>query len=546
MLRASSPAIWAAGFAAALVFANFSTYAQETRIDGNRIKAHTRFLSLDLLEGRGVGTKGEDITTAYIASQLEAAGAKPAGDKGTYFQSVPLQGVKTLITSRLSFRGKSTLDLKWQDEFVAGSHRQTPSESIDADVVFAGHGISSPQDKWNDYKDSVKGKVVIVFTNEPQPDNPQVFKGRTLTYAGRWIYKFEEALRQGAVGCLIVHTTPTAGYGWQVVRNSWAKEDPQIRLAPGAPALGMAGWITEEAGQKLFATIGKSVEEMLKLADSPDFRPMPLPVRVRADLKSELRPIQSKNVVAMVPGSDPKLKDEYVIFTAHWDHLGVGFPVNGDSIYNGAVDNATGVAVVIETARAWAALDPKPKKSALFLLVTAEEAGLRGSEYYGQNPIVPPGKSAVNINYDALFPFGRTKDIVLLGAERTTFWNQVQQAAQRYNFEISPDPRPEQGSYYRSDHFMLARVGIPAFSVKMGTQIAGKSREAADEVFLAYNSKNYHQPSDEFREDWDFSGIEHAARFGMLLGVNAANTEKLPTWQAGDEFLPARQKSGVQ
>lgn len=518
--------------------------AQPHLIDGNRIKAHTRFLASDLLEGRGVGTRGGEIATEYIAAQFAAVGAQPAGENGAYYQNVPLMGVKTLPSSTLEFKD---LKLKWQDEFVAASHRQVKQQNIDAELIFVGHGIKSPENNWNDFKDvDVKGKVLLLFTNEPQPTNPAVFKGRTLTYAGRWIYKYEEALRHGALGAIIVHTTPTAGYGWPVVRNSWSKEDPQVRLEQGKPALAMAGWITQEAGEKLFATIGKTIDQVLALADSPDFRPIPMPVRVKASLQAELRPIDSKNIAAVIPGSDPKLANEYVLFTAHWDHLGVAIPVNGDAIYNGAIDNATGVAVILETARAWSALERKPRRSALFLSVTAEEAGLRGSEMYAQKPLVPPGKTAVNINYDALFPFGRTKDVVLLGAERTTLWPLVEEAAQRYQFEITPDPRPEQGSYYRSDHFMLARVGIPAFSVKMGTKIIGKSEEEADKIFLEYNSKHYHQPSDEFKEDWDFSGIEQVARFGMLLGVNAANQEKLPTWQPGDEFLPAREASGVR
>ena len=521
--------------------------AQIQDVSGSKIKAHVKFLSSDLLEGRGVGTRGGDLAAEYIASQFAVAGAKPAGDGGTYFQRVPLVGVTTQADSTLvATSGGKRASFEWQKEFVGGSHRQQTNEKFDAEVVFVGHGIVAPEERWNDFKDvDVRGKIIVLFTNEPQPENPEVFKGKTLTYYGRWTYKYEQAVRMGALGALIIHTTPTAGYGWEVVRNSWSKEDPQVRLEAGKPALALAGWMTQDAGQKLFAMAGKTVDEMLHAADSRDFRPMPLGIRLRGNFNAKVRPIESKNVVAVVPGSDARLKHEYVIFTAHWDHLGVALAVNGDTIYNGAIDNATGCGILLETARAWAAMEQKPRRSALFLSVTAEEAGLRGSEYYGQHPLVPLGKTAVDINYDALYPWGRTKDIVTLGADRTTVWPIVQEAAQRYQYEIQPDPRPEQGSYYRSDHFMLARVGVPSFSVKTGALILGKSPAYSAEMFAEYNTLHYHQPSDEYHEDWDFSGIEQAAKFGMLIGLNVANSEVMPTWNAGDEFLPARVASGV-
>jgi len=522
--------------------------AQIQNVNGSKIKAHVKFLSSDLLEGRGVGTRGGELAAEYIASQFAVAGAQPAGEAGTYFQKVPLVGVTTQPDSTLTaIAAGKTASLQWQTEFVGASHRQKTNEKFDAEVVFVGHGIVAPEEKWNDFKDvDVKGKIILLFTNEPQPENPAVFKGKTLTYYGRWTYKYEQALRMGALGALIVHTTPTAGYNWEVVRNSWSKEDPQVRLDSGKQALAFAGWVTEEAGQKLFTLAGKSVDEMLKAADSRDFRPIPLGIRLQGNFNAKVRPIESKNVVAVIPGSDPRLKNEYVIFTAHWDHLGIAVAVNGDTIYNGAIDNATGCGIILETARAWASLEQKPKRSALFLSVTAEEAGLRGSEYYGQHPMVPLAKTAVDINYDALYPWGRTKDVVTLGAERTTVWPFVQEAAQRFQYEIQPDPRPEQGSYYRSDHFMLARVGVPSFSVKTGSLIYGKSPEYSAEMFGQYNTLHYHHPSDEYHEDWDFSGIEQVAKFGMLIGLNVANSEVMPTWNAGDEFLPARVASGVK
>lgn len=511
---------------------------QSQQVSGDRIKAHVRYLSSDLLEGRGVGTRGGQLTEEYIATQLAVVGAKTAGADRTYFQKVPMIGVHTLPDSQLSaVKDGKTVNFKWQDEFVGATHRQQPEVDFQADAIFVGHGIINEKEKWDDYKGvDVRGKLVVVFTNEPQPGNPEVFQGRTLTYAGRWIYKFEEAERRGALGCLIIHTTPTAGYGWEVVRNSWSKEDPQMRLEANSKPLAFAGWLTQNSGEKLLALSGHTVDELLKAADSPEFRPIPLGLTVRGALKAKIRQIESRNVLAILPGSDPKLRDEYVLFSAHWDHLGIALPINGDAIYNGAIDNATGIAAVLETARVFGALRQAPRRSILFAFWTAEESGLRGAEYYSRHPLFPAAKTAVNINYDALFPSARTKDVVVSAAERTSLWPTVQEAAGRFQLELTPDPRPEQGSYYRSDHFMLARIGIPAFRVGLGSRIYGKPDSFADAEFADYNSKRYHQPSDEFREDWDFSSLEHAARFGFTIGLNVANQEAMPRWNPGDEF----------
>lgn len=520
---------------------------QEVSPEAFRIRAHTRFLASDQLEGRGVGVRGGDLTTEYLATQLELAGVKPAGEGGTYYQRVPLVGIETQPSAQLSAAAQGkTINLRWLEDFVGVSPTQQPQTDFEAEAVFVGHGIVAPEYQWNDFKDvDVKGKILVLFTNEPT-SQPNLFNGRALTYYGRWTYKFEEALRHGARGAIIIHTTPTAGYGWDVVRSSWGREEPYVKLQPGQPSLAFTGWATSEAGAKLLALANKNVNELLQASESRDFRPIPLGIRIRGSIASKVREVETRNVVGVVPGSDAKLKDQYVIFTAHWDHLGIGSPVNGDAIYNGAVDNATGCAIVLELARAWATLPQKPRRSAMFLFVTAEEGGLRGSEFYAANPIVPPAKTALNLNYDAIFPFGQTKDIVVAGAERTTFWPVVQQIAQRMNLAIAPDPRPEQGSYYRSDHFSLARAGIPAFSVRGGSDFAGRPAGFGEQIFKEFNAKHYHQPSDAFREDWDFAGLEKAARFGMLAGLEAANQQRLPTWNAGDEFLGARQKSGVR
>ena len=525
-----------------------SLLAQVQDISGERIRAHVKFLSSDLLEGRGVGTRGGDLATEYIASQFALVGAKPAGDNGTYFQKVPLIGVEPQPDTQLSAEGKNGKQtFQWLTEFVGADGRQKESEQFDGEAVFVGHGIVAPEYQWDDFKSvDVRGKVLVLFTNEPASTDPKFFAGRGLTYYGRWTYKFEQAVREGAAAVVIIHTTPTAGYGWEVVRNSWSGEDTYVKLTPGQPELALAGWVTEEAGGKLLAMAGRTVPELLKLADSKDFKPIPLGIRIHGSMHSKIRDVATRNVAAIVQGGDPALASEAVIFTAHWDHLGIGIPVNGDSIYNGAVDNSTGCAMLIEIARMWASLDPKPRRSALFLSVTAEEGGLRGSDYYATHPLIPPGKTAVDINFDGFFPFGRTKDVVVLGAERTTFWPTVQELAQRSNLVTKPDQRPEQGSYYRSDHFSLARVGIPSFSIHMGDDFVGKPAGYGQKIFDEFNSKHYHQPSDEYNDSWDCSGMEQMARFGFLLGQAAANLDKLPTWNPGEEFLAARQKSGVR
>jgi Zn-dependent M28 family amino/carboxypeptidase len=521
-----------------LALTALSVFAQQAALSPERMREHTKFLSSDLLEGRGVGVRGGDLATEYIATQFALAGAKPAGDNGTYFQKAPLVGVETQPDARLSASaGDKSVDFAWLNDFVGVSQRQETSTRFDAEAVFVGHGITAPEWNWDDFKGvDVKGKVVVLFTNEPTSTDPKFFDGRALTYYGRWTYKYEEAVRRGAVGAIIIHTTPTAGYGWQVVRNSWARETPFVKLAPGEASLGLQGWVTREAGEKLLALAGKSVDELLAASEKRDFKPIPLGVRIRADIPSKVRDVQTRNVAALVPGSDPKLKDEVVIFSAHWDHLGIGTPVNGDAIYNGAIDNATGCAILLELARAWAAQPQKPKRSALFLSVTAEEGGLRGSEYYAAHPIFAPSKTAIALNYDAIYPWGRALDVVLTGAERTTVWAQAQQVAKRLNLAVAPDAEPEQGHYFRSDHFPLAHAGIPAFSVGTATNFAGKPAGWAENAYNEYTAKNYHQPSDEYHADWDFTSLQQAAEFGFILGAEIANQERLPDWRAGDQF----------
>ncbi len=521
-----------------------AAFAQSTQISGARIRAHVKFLASDLLEGRGVGARGGDLATEYIAAQFALTGAKPAADAGTYFQNLTLVGVAPQPESTLKAGDTS---LRWLDDFVGVTNQQKTDAAFDGDAVFVGHGIVAPEYHWDDYAGvNVQGKVVVLFTNEPPSNDPKFFTGPALTYYGRWTYKYEEAARHGAAAAIIIHTTPTASYDWNVVRSSWGREDQQVKLAPGEYGLALAAWVTKAAGEKLAASLGHSVDELLAMADTRGFQAMPMPLRISGTAPAKVREIHTRNVVGKIEGSDSRMKDEAVIFSAHWDHLGIGDPVNGDSIYNGAADNATGCAMIMEIARAWAGLAEKPRRSAIFLAVTAEEAGLRGSEYYGQHPVVPAGKTAADINLDMFQPLGRARDVNVIGAERTTLYPIVEEAARRFGLTITPDPRPAAGVYYRSDHFSFARVGIPSFSIDQGEDLMGKPAGTGKKWIDEFEDKRYHQPSDEYRDDWDFTGMEHYARFAMLIGVNAANVPKLPTWHDGDEFLAARKASGVQ
>ena len=499
--------------------------AQMTEISGARIRPHVKFLASDLLEGRGVGTRGGKLATEYLATQLEILGAKPAGDNGAYFQRVPMLGVQTQPESELTaLAGEKSVTLRWKQDFVGSSGIQQPQSDFDAEAIFVGHGITAPEFQWDDFKGvEVRGKVLVMFTNEPPSEDPKFFDGRALTYYGRWTYKYEQALRKGAVAAILIHTTPTAGYGWDVVRSSWSGEAAQMRLEPGENGLRLAAWVSQEAGEKLAALSGRTVAQLLAMANQREFRPIPLGFRLRGRIASSLREIESRNVVGKIPGSDPALEGDAVLFSAHWDHFGIGIPVNGDAIYNGAADNATGCAMLLEIARAWSRLPEKPRRSALFIFVTAEEQGLLGSAFYARHPVVLPSRTALAVNLDMFFPFGRTKDVQVNGAERTPVWPLVEEAVRRMNFEIAPDPQPEQGHYFRSDHFSFARAGIPAFSIDRGNVYLGKPAGFGDRIFEEFNSTRYHQPSDEYHDDWDFSGMEQYARLAFLINQMVAN-----------------------
>ncbi|HXD86765.1 MAG TPA: M28 family peptidase [Urbifossiella sp.] len=514
-------------------------------ISAERIKAAVAYLASDRLEGRGPGTRGEELATEYIAGEFKKAGLKPLGVDGTFFQPVPLLRVFTSPKSTLqAIGGGKALDIPCDADFSGTSRTQTELEDFNAEAIFVGHGITAPEFNWDDYRDTdVKGKIVVLFTNEPPSDDPKYFGGKALTYYGRWTFKFEEAARRGAKACFIIHTDETAGYPYSVVRPL---DGAQLKREPGEPALAFAGWLSRRAGERLLALSGHNVDEALKAANTKGFKPYSLGVHLKGHIPARIEKIASNNVVGMVEGSDPVLKSEAVVFTAHWDHLGVGRAVVGDSIYNGAADNATGCGLLMELARAWAAQSPKPKRSAIFLAVTAEEKGLLGSKYYAAHPAIPLGKTALNLNFDMILPLGVPESIVATGSERTTAWPLVQAAAKKHHLEIEPDQRAHLGVFYRSDHFSMARAGVPAFSIGIGMKVRGKPAAFARAAMKTFNDKAYHSPQDEMRPDWDFSGFPVLAGFALDVARATANADRLPTWNPGDEFLPARIKSGVK
>jgi len=517
------------------------------KIDAERIRAHVRFLSHDLLEGRGTGQRGGDIAAEYIATQFALDGLKPAGDNGTYMQKVPMVGTMLAPETRFSFvpaKG-SPRDLKFLSEYTAYDETQQTESNVNADIIYVGYGIQAPEYQWDDYKGvDVTGKVLLMLVNEPPSDDVKFFKGKALTYYGRWVYKYEQAARKGAVGAILIHKTDMASYPWDVVRNSDSGEKSYLKL-DGSPKLQVASWIHLDAAKALAALAGLDLDRMMADARSRDFRPVALAVKLQAHMVSKVRPFESNNVVAMLPGSDPKLRAEAVMYTAHYDHLGIRPEMPGDNIYNGADDNASGCGVLLELAHAYGTAAQPPRRSILFASVTAEEQGLLGSEYLGKHPPIPAGKIALDLNYDDIPPLGSPEEVEVSGSERTTFYPMVQALAQEFRLAIRPDSHPEAGHYYRSDHFSLARVGIPAFSINEGVKYKGHDAAWGLEKANEYTEKHYHQPSDEYHPDMDFTGPAVMARFGFALGWEAASAPKVVGWDKGDEFEPARLKSGT-
>jgi Zn-dependent M28 family amino/carboxypeptidase len=512
-------------------------------IDAEKIRATVKYLSDDALQGRGTGQKGGDMAADWIAAQFKSYGVMPAGDQGTYFQQVNFFGVTTdPKQTTFAFVPKSgpEIALKFADDYVANDQTHSQKSQIDASLVYVGYGINAPEYKWDDYKGvDVKGKVLLMLVNEPPSDDPNFFKGRALTYYGRWTYKYEEAARRGAVGVVLIHKTEMASYGWEVVRNSWGGESSLLRDDKD-PKLKSAGWIQLEVARKLALAAGKDLDKMLQDANSRSFKPVELPVRVKETIVSKVRAFASRNVLGQVKAADSKAAQQAILYTAHYDHLGIHADEPGDNIYNGAADNATGCGILLELARVLAAADEKPKRTVFFAAVTAEEQGLLGSKYLGQHPPIPAQDISLDLNYDDIQPLGDPQELVVSGAERTSVYPLVEKVAKDFAMSIKPDNHPEAGHYYRSDHFSLARVGVPAFSVNEGALFKGHDVAWGEEKERDYVAHRYHQPSDEYREDMDFSADAKLARFGLVLGWEAANQPDLAGWEPGDEFEKTR------
>jgi Zn-dependent M28 family amino/carboxypeptidase len=515
-------------------------------IDPEKIRAHVRFLSLDLLEGRGPGTRGSELAAEYIATQFALNGLEPAGDKGSYFQKVPLIAVHTVEEkTKFAFVPASgqPVDLTYGSQIVSKDETGQSSADFDAPIVFVGYGIHAPEYNWDDYAGvDLKGKIALVIVNEPPSNDEKFFKGKALTYYGRWTYKYEEAARRGAVGVLIIHRTDLASYGWQVVQNSQAVEKSYLVGEP-TDTLRAAAWIQHDVAQHLFNLAGLSdLDRGIERAGQRGFHAQELNVRLKAHIESRVRKYDSTNVVARVGGASSDQRNA-VLYTAHYDHLGIDPGAKGDGIYNGAADNGTGCGILLEMARAFAQSSARPPHAMYFSAVTAEEQGLLGSQYLGEHPPVPARDITLDLNYDMLLPIGVPLSADLGGAERIDFWPTIKAVAKDFNVELLPDPDPSAGHYYRSDHFSLARAGIPAFSVDEGVLFEGHDEAWRRAQFAHFEEHHYHQPSDEYHAEWDFRGNAKFARFGFVLGWLASEQTKSVEWQAGDEFERARKAS---
>jgi Zn-dependent M28 family amino/carboxypeptidase len=514
-------------------------------INRGALEAPLRFLSDDLLEGRGVASRGDQTARLYLASALELLGFQPGAPGGSWQQPVEMVGIKTHAPKSWDFKaGIQTVELKWWDEYIAASKVQAPSASIkNAELVFVGYGIQAPEYKWDDFKGmDLKGKVLVMMNNDPDWD-PKLFEGNRRLFYGRWVYKYESAARQGAAGAIIIHTTPSAGYPWQVVQTSWSGE--QFELPAGSePRIQVAGWATEDATRRLLTAAGQDLDKLIRQARSRDFKPVPLGITTSLELTNDIDRVRTANVLGLMPGSDRKLKDEVVILSAHHDHLGIGAPdKTGDKIYNGAVDNAAGCATVLAIAKAVAALPERPKRSILIAFVAAEEQGLLGSEYLAKHPTFPPGKIAANINYDGGNVQGRTRDISYIGMGKSSLDKLVAALGAQQGRTLKGEQFPDRGYFYRSDQFNFAKIGVPALYLKSGTDFIGKPAGWGKEQAEDYEAHRYHQPSDQFDPRWIYDGMIEDARLGFFAALSIANNPTLPTWNPGDEFEAARKKA---
>jgi Zn-dependent M28 family amino/carboxypeptidase len=524
------------------------------KIEQQKILDHIKVLSSDEYQGRAPGTKGEELSVKYIQDQFQQLNLKPGNPDGTYIQKVPLVGITGAERKPLTLtKGATKQSLKWSDDVVAWTKHVSDGAAVEnSDVVFAGYGVEAPEFNWNDFKDvDVKGKTILVLVNDPAvPDpsdpsklDPKAFKGDAMTYYGRWTYKFEEGARKGAAAIFVIHETGPAGYPFSVVQGNLREKFDLVTADKNMSRANIEGWITLEAAKKILKLGGQDFDTLKKQARTREFKPVPLGLKASMAIKNTLRTIDSQNVVAKLEGSDQKLKDEYVVYSAHWDHLGVGAPVKGDTIYNGALDNASGVATVLEIARAFTTVQPQPKRSILFLMVTAEEQGLLGSEYYATTPLYPLDKTVANINIDGVNQWGRTRDFTVIGMGASDLDDYLKAAADEQGRVLRPDPEPEKGFYYRSDHFNFAKQGVPALDPDAGIEYVGKDAAYGKTKRDEYTNNDYHAPSDEVKPDWDLSGAVEDAQLLMAVGYRVANADKIPEWKPGNEFKAKREES---
>jgi len=517
-----------------------------TAMDTTALMSHVRVLSADSLLGRGPGTLGEDRTVAYLEGQFKSLGLAPGNPDGSYIQTVPLVGIEVQGAPTLTFaKGDARQALKWRDDYVAWTKHVEPKTSIaNSEMVFVGYGTEAPEFSWDDYKGmDVAGKTLVMLVNDPPLPDTSQFGGPRMTYYGRWTYKYEQGQKHKAAGVLLIHETEAAGYPFTVVQGNASELFGLVTPDKNMSRASIEGWISLDQAKALFAMAGQNFDSLKAKAATREFSPVPLGVAASVTLNNKLRTINSRNVVAKLEGSDPSLKDEYVIYTAHWDHFGVGAPVKGDSIYNGALDNATGTAGLLLMAKAFKAMPTPPKRSILFLAVTAEEQGLLGAQYYSVTPLYPLAKTVADINMDGLNQWGRTKDLVVIGLGASELDDYAQAAAAEQGRVLKPDAEPEKGFYYRSDHFNFAKQGVPAFYAEGGTDFIGKPAEYGKQKRDEYTNNDYHSPQDEIKPGWDMTGGVEDLQLFLTVGYRVAQADKMPEWRPGNEFKATRDKS---
>ncbi len=513
----------------------------------DRLRTHIEYLASDELEGRAPGSEGEELTLDYLSDQYRQLGLTPGNPDGSFLQEVPLVGATLVNQPSLNLTSKNdAFELHYMEEFMGWTLRKQERVSVDeAELVFVGYGIVAPEYEWDDYKDvDVSGKIILMLVGDPPLPDTTLFGGRAMTYYGRWTYKFEIAAEKGAAGGIVVHQDKAAGYPWAVVSNSWSGEQFDIeRPAGGADRCALESWVTEPAARRLCEEAGLDLSDLHRQALSRDFRPVSLGIKASCTLETTFRNTRSNNLVALLQGSDPQLRDEYVIYTAHWDHLGIGAPADGDSIYNGALDNATGVAATLEIARAFAANSQLARRSILFINTAAEESGLLGSKHYAENPLYPLARTVAMINIDGLNVWGRTKDVVVIGygfSDLDTYLEEAIQVDGRY---LKPDSEPEKGYYYRSDHFPFAKKGVPALYADSGIEFVGRPKSWGAKMRDDYTQKRYHKPQDEFDTAWDLSGAVEDLEAYFRVGLMIAAGKDYPQWNDKSEFKQIREKS---